>query len=307
MVEGKTNIPEVDCSLANLFDKSTLYSAILPASAYVDIIKEAGYRGLEWWPFRAVGNKQMEMGLVSQDTKNAVLSLHQSFRGERSFKEAWRSPKRFISLASYIFLPERVASLNNLERLQTVIGRELPIVLYPGKDAEESGNNRKFYSTCFQPTSEVMERWNVRNVLSLATEAQLALYGRPEDKVFCVDLAHLRARALGQNAEYTLNPWQETLPELLNYTQEIHISVGRLDMPYDYTRSELKDLLKGTQETEIVAMLKLIKWCGWKGRIVTEIPAIALHDLHDNSRFLPISTLIQDHKEIVNNIKSWMS
>lgn len=297
--ENQTGVPEVDSSLATLFDKSTLYTAFFPAGACVDTVKEAGYRGIEWIPFRTVAGIQMNAGAVNQGTKDAVVSLHQSFRSEKSIGQAWHHPNKAFAIISYVALPERVSSLNNLERLQKVIGRGLPVVLYPENAGEEPGTERNFQEKTFQPTPEVMQKWKVKTVDELITESKRRGYTG-----FCVDLAHMRGASRG---EYTLNPWQETLPQLLTFAQKIHIAAGRVDMAYENTEAELKDLIKGTRYTELPQMLEVVKKSGYRGRIVTEIPAIALHRMHGGGQFLPINTLIQDHKEIVHNVKAWLS
>jgi hypothetical protein len=141
-----------------------------------------------------------------------------------------------------------------------------------------------------------MQRWSTRTVQELTGEAKRRGYTG-----YCVDLSHLRGKPIGG---YTLNPWQETLPQLLPFTQELHVSAGRYDMGYQKTEEELKDLIRGTRNTQLPQMLDFIKRADWSGRVVTEIPPLALHRLRGNSSFLSINNLMEDHQEIVQNIKA---
>ncbi len=298
MAEILTGAPEVDCSLMSLFDKSLLLSTFsLPASGYLDIIKDSNYSGLEWHPIKNTrAARQMNSGRVEAEFKDSIHSLHQSWRGEKSLFQAVSSLKP-IAVFSYLILPERVASLNDLENLQRVLGKELPVVLYPTENgSEESGTERNFKEKIIQPTPEIMQRWHTRTATEFVKKAKRKGYTG-----LCIDLAHIR----GNTQEgYSFEPWRETLPQLLPFTTEIHVSAGRVDMSYENTKNELKDLIKGTCYTELPRMLDLIRQTGWKGRVVTEIPAPAVLGLHSEKS---IQTLINDHKEIVYNIKRLLS
>jgi hypothetical protein len=293
---------EVHSSLMNLFDKSILYTTGWPVGAFIDTIHEAGYLGLEWHPIRnLLAGSQMNMGLVSGETKKSITSLHQSWRSERSFAEAVRTKNPFI-VAFYVVLPERVQSLNDLERLQKVLGHELPVVLYPNKPWEESGTTRPFAQKMFQPTPEVMRDWGTRNVEELIGQMYQRNYTG-----FCLDLYHMRDRS-----EYGggIHQWQDTLPFLLPHTQEIHVSAGRVDreLPHVDSLEELKSLLHPNQESELTQMLDLIRKLGWKGKVVTEVPALGLHHVRAKSHsFSSVSNLIDDHRQIVERIQSILS
>ena len=103
-----------------------------------------------------------------------------------------------------------------------------------------------------------------------------------------------------------LSPWQETLPQLLPHAQEIHVAAGRLDIKQSHidTEQELRDLLSGRGETDLLKMLKAVRESGWTGRVVTEIPAVALHNIRANrSSFSSVRDLIEDHRRIVGNIQ----
>lgn len=294
---------EIDTSVINLFDKSVFYTTFWSTEALVETAKNAGYRGFEWHSIRTVAGVQMNAGLTTQHSKEAVFSLHQSWRSEKSLAAAWKHPNRPLAMMAYVLLPERISSLNDLERLQKVLGRKLPVVLYPSHPDEESGTNRDFAEKIFQPYTEVMRWWEVETPEELIAEAYKRGYTG-----LCLDLFHMRRK---NTDGYGLNPWQETLPQLLPHTSEIHISAGRIDLSYvkgnPDTESELKSLLDPKNNTELLEMLRAIRELGWRGRVVTEIPAIALHRLRGKGSLLSVKDLIQDHRKIVTNIQNFLA
>lgn len=71
---------------------------------------------------------------------------------------------------------------------------------------------------------------------------------------------------------------------------------------------ELRDLLSEKRNSELVDMLRFIRSLNWRGRVVTEIPAVVLHSLRsERGRFASIKDLIEDHKQIVNTIQTVFS
>lgn len=292
---------EINSSVGNLGDKSAPQALFWTVERYISTVKEAGYTGLEWFPLRTpVVGLQMRLGLLSQQAKDGIRSLHQSYRSEKSFREAWNHPNRPLAALSYFLLPERVSSLNDLEHIQKVLGRKLPVVLYPSQEGEESGAQRHFADKLFQPTPGVMRQWGAKSIQELIEQTYQRGYTG-----LCLDLFHFR-----KPDEIDLNPWQETLPQLLPHTKEIHISAGRGDMMQDYvdTNAELRDLLNGTQHTDLPRILRAIKDLGWSGRMVTEIPATSLKlILGTSSRFLDTNSFIEGHRSIVGNTKVILS
>ncbi len=144
-----------------------------------------------------------------------------------------------------------------------------------------------------------MHEWQVTNPEELTAEAERRGYTG-----LCLDLFHMRA----VDAEGSgLNPWQETLPRLLPMAKEIHVAAGRVDIKQGHidTECELRELLAGQGRTDIIPMLKAIRDEGWQGRIVTEIPAAALHSLRlDRHVSTSIKDLIEDHRRIVSTIQN---
>lgn len=296
---------EIASSVGNLGDKSIPQSLLWTVEKYVDVVRQARYVGLEWFPIKSflgvpIAGLQMRRGWLTQRAKDGIISLHQSYRGEKSFAEAWNHPNRALAVLSYFILPERVSSLNDLEHIQRVLGKKLPVVLYPSQEGEESGIQRHFTDKLFQPTPGVMKQWGVRSIQELIEQTYQRGYTG-----LCLDLYHFR-----QPDEVDLNPWQETLPQLLPHTKEIHISAGRGDMMQDFvdTNAELRDLLDGTQYTDLPRILGTIRDLGWSGRMVTEIPAASLKlVLGATARFLRTDSFIEAHKSIVGNTKAFIS
>jgi hypothetical protein len=293
---------EVDSSIGNLFDKSMLYTAMWPMGAFVDTIQAAGYRGIEYLPLRGLlAGMQMNLGLVSQETKDTIVSAHQSYRSEKSWRQAWRHSKRLLAMSAYVVLPERVASLNDLERLQMVVGRELPVIMYPEMSGEERGTDRPFAEKIIQIVPEVWEYWGVKTPEQIIQGA--------EDRGYtglCIDLFHLRGQS---DSGAKLGKWEDILPTLLPHTSEIHISAGREDIQQTHidTVQELKDLLKGNKNSEIFRMLKVVRDSGWTGRIVTEIPAEALKSVREKELGSSIRSLIDDHRRIIGSVQEALS
>lgn len=299
---AKEQIPaaEISTSLQNFFDSSTIYAAFWPVNRFAWFTKETGYQGLEWHPTRLIAGLQMNFGLVKPREKLSIIAGHQSFRSEKTLAQALAHPNRILAVYSFLVLPERIKSLNDLQKLQQVVGRKLPMVLYPSHPGEESGTARPFAEKTFQPAPEVMKMWGIKTPQELAEKMKQFGYTG-----LCLDLFHFR-----RPGKSNLNPWQETLPKLLPHTQEIHISAGRIDMQNKGidTLEELKDLLSGKGVSELARILGTIKELGWSGRVVTEIPASALHQLRaSGGKYLSVSALIEDHRKIVATLEDLLS
>lgn len=281
-------------SFTYLLGRRTFYLFFFPFKQIKNIAIDAGYDGLEWTPNNTLAGKQLEMGLVSRQDLTIIKSGHQSFRRDKNLLQAWRRLNKKFSVPSYFYFPEERASLDNLEKIQKILGRKLDVVLYSPHLQEESGTKRPFGEKLIQPTSHLMEQWQVQNTNEFVLEAQKRGYTG-----FALDLFHFRAPSSGHTS---LHPWSKTLPQLLPFTKEIHVSAGRVDIPGSSipTMAELQDLLEGTEKTDLLKMLKVIKSSGWKGRVVTEIPSVALGVWSPKG-------LIEKHKRIVRTIRRYLT
>lgn len=297
---------ELDSSSISLLDKSTLYSTLIPIGRGVpvrgllDISLEAGYEGLEWAPVRfGTLGWQMHNGALSREEKDGIRSFQQSFRSEKTIFDSLKHQNPVFALYAYALLPQSEASLDDLEKLQKVLGKEMPVVLYPRQLGEKPLGERPFSQKTYQAMPDAMEFFGAINIEEMVRAGKkLGFTGVTYD-------SHL-ARMKSEDG-LDLGPWQESLPQLLPHIQEIHISAGRVDLPGPQvdTMKELRDLLFGTRETDINKILEAIKSSGWTGRTVTIAPAAAIRSaLYPNKRFLTPGEVIEGHRRIVDNVKT---
>lgn len=288
---------QINTSITNFLDTRVPHTVLWTADKFVTIAKECGYDGVEWHPIPAPSGTQMKFGLVSDEVKNAISSVHQSTPNQPTFMAAWNNPKRFIAVLYYIFLPGTKTSLNFLEHIQKVVGRSLPMVLYPPLTGGESGTDRDFGEKLFQPTPEVMHAWKVKTARQLIKQSLSKGYTG-----FCLDTFHMRAKPF---RGISLNPWQNNLKTLLEFTKEIHISAGRTDFYQTKidSQQELGDLIKGKGNSDITKILEAIKKYNWEGPVVIETPAEGLF-LLDKSLRPSVDLLVNYHKKIINTVRS---
>jgi hypothetical protein len=276
-----------------LWGKSTLYTVFYPIRLLNEqILKPAGYTGgFEWLPNRTISGFQLKWGLVSSKEKSLIRSAHQSYRSERRLSEA----KSFLALASFLLLPEKVASLDQITRMQKDHGRKLPVVIYPPEEGERSGVDIGFGRKLIQPGPEIMASFRASTPGRLISEIKRRGYDG-----LCLDLVHMRR--LGKPG-FDLFPWEYTLPELLTATEEIHVGAGRNDAgttEIDH-QAELADLYDGTYHTDLPRILRTIRNYGWQGRVVIEIPADAIAALL-KKKTLSVTALADAHRRIVNRV-----
>ncbi len=298
MAERKPEI-EVNFSMQNMVDTSTLWALLAPMEFYSAVAKKAGYSGIEYFPFR-IPHTQVRIGLLTKDALNSVRSAHQSFRTERNLREVRRHPNPKLAAQAFITLPEKFASLKDLEKLQEALGKDLPVVVYPpnewmGETKPEAFD--RLGNKLIQPAPELMGAWGAETVDEFVNEA------RRRDYEFCLDLFHIR-RQVSQGFQTQFGPWQEVVPALLPSTRAIHLGVGRSDFhgPFD-SMQELKDIYSGERETDIVPLLELIRDAGWNGPIVTEIPAASIKSLVSDSKIATPAMLVSVHQQIVDNVR----
>lgn len=292
----ETQGPEINTSIGNFLDvASPMATTLSPIELINTKAKEAGYTGLEWHPVRFLCGIQVRLGLITQKGKDAIMSAHQSYRAEKSFAEAIKHPNRNLAMVSYFILPERESSVKNLKQLQRLLRKKIPVVLYPSNKTEAAVSTASFAEKLFQPNPEVMEQWSIDSPEELISETYTRGYTG-----LCLDLFHFR-----EQGNPDLNPWQETLPQLLPHTKEIHISAGREDVKTSHnidTTSELKDLLLGTKNTDLTRILRYISSQNWNGLLVTEIPAFSIR-----GTLKPTINLVEAHRQITTNIKELLS
>lgn len=302
--------PELSSSILNLFgDLSTYYTASWFLGRFVDAITEAGYNGLEFHPLR-VPTTEILWGLAGSKVE-AIKSFHQSFHSPRNLSELRarlekEAPfKKFQIVAEHVLLVSQYDSLEVLARVQEKLGGKIPIVLYPDREPDPGIAGLPFAEKLIQPYPGIMEELGVGSIDELLVKIKGGGYTG-----FALDLHHFRVDG---PSGLSLNPWQETLPKLLEHSKELHVAVGRVDFQSDKekTLSELKDITDNTRRTEMSQMLMAIRDSEWNGLIVTEIPASAVTALvygqNSKGKILHEQQWIDFHKKIVRGIADLLS
>lgn len=300
---------EINISLMTLLGQSTIYTLFWPAERFAREVGAADYKGLEWHPIRlgVAGIQTTHFPtFLDSATRDSIRSFHQSWRSERSILESWRHPNRGLALFSYVCLPYRPDSLSSLQKLQKAVGRELSVVLYEHKEDVAAAISHGFGERLIQPTAALLEKWGLAQWWAEArsTEEKVNKFireaNRREYTGLCLDTLHYRRR----HGELSLPCWQEALSIMVekDVIKEIHVGAGRTDIPSVDSSAELKDLLNGTEKTELINMLKMFRELGWQGRVVTEIPAESLAMVRGGGRFLTPDELANDHKRIVASV-----
>lgn len=290
----KPNQTEINTSLASHLSEvaTSPRLPILSASFYMDQARNAGYEGIEWHPLRnsTIAGIQTNTGLLlAQDEKDYIRSAHQTWRTQRSIAEALRHPNKAIALGSYALFTEADDSLRAIEDLQIKLGRKLPTVVYP--ELEATRDFWDFETKTFQPKKSVMEALGAKDIPDMIEKAKAMGFTG-----ITADIHHM----------LDLGAWQDVLPQILPFTTEIHIAVGRVDgLNVDpQTMTKLEDLYFGRRGSEIYQILEMIKNSGWTGMVVTEIPAAALRELRaKNKDRITSADFVEDHRKIVDNLK----
>lgn len=267
---------EFHTSVLNFFEPKTPYRFLWSVEHFTKVARRAGYDGMQWVPVRSLAGVQLASGLVTQYGKDGIRSMEQSYRGEKTWAESWHHPNRSLAMLSHVVLPERTQSLDTLEQVQKRVGRSLPTVLHvPRPDVDEpSGTDRPFGEKLFQVTAATMHQWGAASVEDLAEKAADRDYTG-----FCVDLHHVRE----PHEAVTLYTSPDSLRALLPYTKMIQIPVGRFESPIDGVdiNAEMQDLVHGTEETELLRMLRVIHDENWSGYVAFEAPAQSVRTMGD--------------------------
>lgn len=302
---GAENRPSIGISNMSLYNPKAPLTFWLRTE---DIIRLAvfklGYDGVEWHPNRFISGQQLENGNLDPKIKKYIHCLHQNWTGEKSLWDVWANRnqglfKLSLSLYALAFLPERVGSLDNLVKIQDRLGKRLPAVLLPPEsDGARSGTDLSFAETTFQPTPELMIRWKVRTIDELAQEALKRGYvsrecGKEKPGIV-VDLHFLR-----QGGEVNFQPWQESLPQLLEYAKEVHVPSRRGDFPVPGVdiQAESKDVIEGGDESDLSKMLEVVRQSDFAGRVIVE----------SNPWAFSRDSWLTDHKKLAVSLRQRLS
>lgn len=278
-------------STASLLDTTTLFPTIIwSVEDHIHLAHESGYDGIEIWPQRFRILHQIKSGMFDQALKSSILSAHQSvgsaFPDVRTIEEA----------QLLVFLPERVASLKDLQNIRKYVD-DIAVVLT--HETPTSFLRKHIFSKQgIQTYPEVCDFWKVNS----AEEFVNKIYENEYDHIV-VDTHHIRRKYSASKRRSPLLDWEKTLPKILPYTRELHIGVGRVDetvMSADQLYKETFDILHGgKKKTELVRMLELIRDVGWRGLIITEMrPSVVRSVMNVKSLQLKKNNLVEINKRV---------
>lgn len=251
-----------------------------------------GYKGIEWRPLRfsKVEHEMKETG--SQASLQLITSAEQSYRSERSWKEASDHRNKLLAQVSYCIFPHRTDSLYSLVDLQTS-RPEIPITVYPAIDDEERSMHEQIQHKLIQPGPDLVQAWNVNSFEEMIYQYEQRGYG------VNLDVFHLL-----RLKEYFPLPSIESMAKMfVGRVGEIQYSANRLDFgkedgtPFERqlfagTKQAYKDVTEKTAYSDEMRLLLAQLEAGFQGPIVTEV-------LTD--RFNPLINLRQ-HRRIAKTL-----
>lgn len=275
-------------SMQNHIQKRAPYMAFMPIGTHLRLSSEAGYDGTEYYPFQG---PSFQLRFTRPDTSQ-IFSSH----------ESWGNGK-----APYMFIMrEKIRSLNDSLILQTKAKNKFLNVVYPHEPSRGEIKPLQFEKLQYkiiQPTVDLMKEWKVDNINDFLAKA------KSMDFRICLDLFHIRRATRNENSTIK-EDWKTIIDSVLNYTDEIHLSIGRDDFngPFD-SMAELVDIYTGSETKDIIPILKYIKTkeeaLGHEIPIVTEVPADAIAKLlGKKNKVLTPCEISRAHRQIVNNLRS---
>ncbi len=304
MIENQTTtgIKEVDVanrqeniytvSTANILSKATLYATLWSIGTHGDIAQRTGFDGIELWSASFTPRLQIKTGHINQNERDAIIAGHQSPRKKGLLQMRSHEGDTLIALQAMVILPEMNQSLKDLEKVHDLVGG-MPIVMYHETPVSYHQTTH-IKERLIQPEANVCADWQVQT----AEDFLEALDNHGFSGV-CLDLFHLRQPGCLPN-------WREAIPVLLPRTNEIQIAVGRTDQPGNdpqATVNELADLMNGTEQTELPAILRSIYEAGWHGRVVVELLPDAIKQVLETESFLlPKRDLENTYERIRSNL-----
>lgn len=295
-------INEYALSTANV-DKSNIRQIFRPVQAFIEDAKRSGFEsGVElWpmglkWPIPTTIRYQIETGQLAPYS-NDIASFHQSPRSE-TLKDITKGPNE----VGMVTLLPHFEDISYLQKIKSQIG-DKPAVLYRNLSdhlKEEIVLSQRW----IQPDPELAKDWEVTTVDEFIKEMEKRNFNG-----VCLDTNHIR-RAHKTDKEYDnpLSKWNESIPAFVKSgkLKELHIGVGRIDMPavnVEDSLQEVRDLLNGTEISDIIPMLKLLNEEGWKGKVVLEILPTAIKQVRgDKGLWLPPEAVIDSYERIRNTV-----
>jgi hypothetical protein len=297
----------------SLLGKSTITAVPrLTTDEFAQIKEDLGIDGYEWHPTKNMtSSHEINNGNIRGNFRESILSAHQSYLGQRTLfdvgKAISQKPGQWpLIVGSYVFLPYSVDSLQNIVTLQEVVGKKLPVVIYPTEDnSSQSSSLNSFGERLFQPTQEVMNIWGVKTI-----EELLEMYPDKGMDGICLDTTHSRILA-----NIDLRKDLRALKLVLRHTKEIHIRPGALDMQSHYNQKDplgdLRQLLGNDENAWYPMFIKSISGSWEGGRIITEVQTQALEAFHKETYGKDVAVnldiILYYHKQITDNLGRYLT
>lgn len=290
---------EVLTSTLNYVDSRSLAPIFWTPENCKRVIDASGYDGIEHHPNAMLSGLLLQLGLASDQAKSKVRALHQTWTSKptpTSISNLLHSPiyKMMLEVFSQTFLPEMNSSLDDMARIQHVVGRRLPAVLFPSHESNPSidEKRRAFSERTFQPTAEWLGTYDGSFFAYRLLEFRQV---HPYFTGVCLDLGHIKP----------MGNWQDLLPILLHDAQEIHIRCAEDFGREEEVKKDLRSLLTGIDKSDILTQLDYIKRHGQKvRRVITELSASTLaSQIRPSGVFVTQRELVQAHQAIVQTIR----
>ncbi len=267
---------------------------------WIDAIQESGYVANEHHPIRFTPLwYQLGTNRAVQTFQDSIKSGHQSIRGIGGALNLAKAAARrdIFTLESYYLFRYSPESLKDLVKLQKVLERKIPVVMYPNQNGIFAEGSDQFGQQLVQPTTEVMKWWGVTAIDGLIEQA------KARGCYFCLDTLHSR---ILNGIDLTKDP--EARAKILEHTSEVHVRADT-DVQKWYSNfvpgADMKAIIDNDRNSLIGQFLGDIgkEWNG--GRVVMETPYDAMNAVYREKTVqdenLSVSQLLEYHKRSVNN------
>lgn len=292
-----TYLLSLQCFLSAL----TRWFFFLTLDEAVDLALQAGYDGIEYFPFRWNMTHDVLNGNVNRTSLSRILSAHQAWRSERNIFEIW-SP---LAAKAFFLVPERRNSMRHLLMLQELTGRNIPVTLYPYHEGIIGG--KEWNEGQYPEFSQFLERW-VQTDTGLLTRwkvnSPIGFVNRAAKRGFTgivIDTAHIRKESDG----LSFGDWRQSIPTLLPHTKAIHvrsISPQEKEGAKYNNQVEMYNFVRN-QSGELHEMLRQIRDQNWQGLVVTETPFDTIRWISPGIGHVSKQEFVKAHKRLLGSIK----
>jgi hypothetical protein len=277
----------------------TLWSFLFPIELIIWIARKAGYDGIQYSPIRLFAGLQVRLGLLSSYAKRYIFAAEQSPRnevihwreGKRAFADFLTSEQPILGVLFYILLPFRRDSMKILIKLQHLLDKKIPMVIYPYHEFEEP-QYREFSQIgmrLVQPEPGLITRWRVNNYLLFQARIFTADFNRFNGICFDTDKARLMPWS-----------WKQQIEENIDDIKLVHVRFrSKLEVKNDKSTT-------GVIDQELVDMINTLVKNGYSGDWVIEMPMDGLSEVIGKRWWLAIINpwyFIKAQKKLVNLIR----